>query len=435
MNILAWNVRGLNRPSMQVEIKNCILKFNLVFLGLIETRVKLKNMEKIKRTFIPNSWSDHSNISFCRSARIWLFWNKDTPVTILDVSEQFILYRILYNSAPLLMTFCYGSNDPAEMEKLWSSLTVISASCNIPWIVLGDFNVIRWVHEKQGGANPDLNSLQSFNSCIDVCGLMDLPMVGLNFTWSNSSFGDKRVEWKLDRVLINNEFLLSCSNLKGTIMQPSISDHSPLLISKDAEQCNFRVPFRFFNAWTKEEGFFETVQDASSVNIVGTPMFIVYQKMQSVKHALISWRKSRPWAAFRIADAKLVLEHVQAQIFNHSGDRSLFKREKKARVDYQETLLAEESMMQQKARERNLNLGDKNTRYFYSIFKANQKRIAFSMLRRREDLLFLLQRRLKKLLHLISSRFSVLLWAITEKSLTFQNSRSPTLSLSRTLNF
>lgn len=31
-------------------------------------------------------------------------------------------------------------------------------------------------------------------------------------------------------------------------------------------------------------------------------------------------------------------------------------------------------MMKQKAREKHLNLGDSNTKYFYSVFKANKKR-------------------------------------------------------------
>jgi hypothetical protein len=40
MNILIWNVRGLNHPSKQREVKSMIRKNKIGLICLIETRVK-----------------------------------------------------------------------------------------------------------------------------------------------------------------------------------------------------------------------------------------------------------------------------------------------------------------------------------------------------------------------------------------------------------
>lgn len=58
----------------------------------------------------------------------------------------------------------------------------------VPWIVAGDFNTIRWSHEKSGGTVPRAVGLIQFNDCIQEAGLMELKLVGPVFTWSNSFF-------------------------------------------------------------------------------------------------------------------------------------------------------------------------------------------------------------------------------------------------------
>lgn len=146
-------------------------------------------------------------------------------------SDQLIHCKISYNSRSFLATFCYGRNEATDRERMWNLLMSISRSSFGPWIILRDFNTVHWGHEKQGGAAPDQNSMNSFNNCIDACGLMDPQLTGPNFSWSNSSFGDKRVECKVDRALINCHFHFFCQDLKGSLLMPGLSDHYSTLIS------------------------------------------------------------------------------------------------------------------------------------------------------------------------------------------------------------
>lgn len=113
-------------------------------------------------------------------------------------------------------------------------------------------------------------------------------MVGPAFTWSNSSFGASRVECKLDRVFGNQSFFQSSLCLNFEVLNPILSDHSPMLITSIA---GAKHPFKFFNAQAREKDFFATVRTAWTKEVKGTPMFRVVKKLVQVKRALSKWCK------------------------------------------------------------------------------------------------------------------------------------------------
>ncbi|GAA0176033.1 hypothetical protein LIER_29097 [Lithospermum erythrorhizon] len=87
-----------------------------------------------------------------------------------------------------------------EKKELWRSLAQNSKVIDCePWLVFGEFNVIRELHEASGGYNPDIGSMGEFNYCIDDVEIMDLPGHGCSFTWSKGT-----LLRKLDRVMCNN---------------------------------------------------------------------------------------------------------------------------------------------------------------------------------------------------------------------------------------
>ena len=52
MNALVWNVRGLNNPSKQYEVKKQISKHKVSLVCLVETRIKDCNLPLIKDKFL-----------------------------------------------------------------------------------------------------------------------------------------------------------------------------------------------------------------------------------------------------------------------------------------------------------------------------------------------------------------------------------------------
>ncbi|KAL9230947.1 hypothetical protein vseg_006230 [Gypsophila vaccaria] len=80
----------------------------------------------------------------------------------------------------------YTFNSPAEREVLWSELAQIRRGG--PWIMMGDFNNVLRPTERIG--NPvQLFEIQSFQHCVALCDMQDLPNTGMFFTWTNKQEG------------------------------------------------------------------------------------------------------------------------------------------------------------------------------------------------------------------------------------------------------
>lgn len=73
MKISSWNVRGLNDPLKQSEIKKFLRRNKVDIAGLVEVKVRLNKIEKVARKALPH-WE------LCHNAgavpRVWCGWNK-----------------------------------------------------------------------------------------------------------------------------------------------------------------------------------------------------------------------------------------------------------------------------------------------------------------------------------------------------------------------
>jgi len=52
-NIVSWNIRGLNWPNKQEEVRSFLHKNKVGMIGLLETKVKIKNVDKIAGNVFP----------------------------------------------------------------------------------------------------------------------------------------------------------------------------------------------------------------------------------------------------------------------------------------------------------------------------------------------------------------------------------------------
>lgn len=58
-----------------------------------------------------------------------------------------------------------------------------------PWVVAGDFNIIRNDSKKAGGLLKARGLKDYFNACIHDCELLELSFVGSKLSWCNGHFG------------------------------------------------------------------------------------------------------------------------------------------------------------------------------------------------------------------------------------------------------
>ena len=95
---------------------------------------------------------------------------------------------IQFTSRGSLETFTlvnvYGPREVIERENFIAWLYSLNIENDDHWLILGDFNFYRYSDStNKPGAN--LNDIETFNEVISYLGLIELPIKGRAFTWSN----------------------------------------------------------------------------------------------------------------------------------------------------------------------------------------------------------------------------------------------------------
>lgn len=70
----------------------------------------------------------------------------------------------------------------------------------------GDFNLMLWSVEKQGGGDFRFEEAALFREACDYCGLEDMNYVGHPLTWTNNQGGGNNLQERLDRFLANSQW-------------------------------------------------------------------------------------------------------------------------------------------------------------------------------------------------------------------------------------
>ncbi|XP_019264719.1 PREDICTED: uncharacterized protein LOC109242303 [Nicotiana attenuata] len=91
---------------------------------------------------------------------------------------------------------------------------------------------------------------------------MDIGYSGNPFTWCKGWASARRIWARLDRVLINFEWLQRFLDTSATHLVRTGSDHAPLLISTSNPHREPKKYFRFLDFWTEQEGFMKVVKQA-----------------------------------------------------------------------------------------------------------------------------------------------------------------------------
>lgn len=127
---------------------------------------------------------------------------------------------------------------------------------------------------------------QDFNNSIEDCGLLDLRVEGGCWSWSNSSFTDSRIVGRLDRTIVNQEWINNFTISYDQYLSALTSDHSPMVVFVQKLISTRSKPFHFLNRWGSEEGFLNTVMEGWNLPIIADPIYCFVQKLKQVKKLL-----------------------------------------------------------------------------------------------------------------------------------------------------
>ncbi|KAL4282690.1 hypothetical protein GQ457_16G028210 [Hibiscus cannabinus] len=137
------------------------------------------------------------------------------------------------------------------------------------WCVIRDANIVADQSEKEGGAPVNNNQAKWFLDFMDISGLIELPIKGGTFTWSNMRSNDQAIAEKLDKVLISKEWSLKYPKTIGMIEAAVASDHNPIIVFLEGLKKRSK-DFKFESRWLLEEDCHKHVRGAWSEKFTDT---------------------------------------------------------------------------------------------------------------------------------------------------------------------
>lgn len=93
------------------------------------------------------------------------------------------------------------------------------------WLIVGDFNLLRKPEDKEG---VDPNEIFLFNEAISKLDLIELPLHGRHFTWTNKQFPS--LLERLDRFFTSNSWTFKFPNTIVRSLVMETSDHWPCVV-------------------------------------------------------------------------------------------------------------------------------------------------------------------------------------------------------------
>ncbi|KAL8542710.1 hypothetical protein ACS0TY_003548 [Phlomoides rotata] len=132
---------------------------------------------------------------------------------------------------------------------------------------------------------------------------------------------------RLDRFLVNDDFLDLWHATSATVLPRVSSDHHPILLKLHASAGHNSRPFCFQQIWTTHSSFLPMVSASWSLHVMTTnPMQRVTQKLKRLKITLKAWNRDTFRNVYVVMEeAAEALNSIQAEaaLFGDTDDRLL----------------------------------------------------------------------------------------------------------------
>lgn len=236
---------------------------------------------------------------------------------------------------------------------------------SLPWILLGDFNVVRFRYEREGGSSDWPSFMSDFDEVICSAGLEDLRFSGGLFTWHNGRM-QGHILSKLDRALVNATWLSSFEASCVEFLPFGVSDHSPVVVDIGVQIPKVRRPFKFFNHWVEFEDFFPLVEAVWRMEVDGYAMFKLYKKLKVLKVALkdLAFKKAKRCNVLEV-ELRSKLSSIQSRIASGGVAEDLLEQERSCLAQFLQVTRDAECSIKQKSRVQWLKEGDCNSSFFF----------------------------------------------------------------------
>jgi exonuclease III len=257
--ILSWNIRGINSPEKWPLIRNKIEESNASIICFQETKKGEFDMSFIKK-ISPRKFDKFAFVpSDGASGGLLVLWASNTFSGQVLLQETFGLvleFVSIANAETFTLANVYGPCEGIARENFVAWLFHLDIPDDSLWLLVGDFNFYRFSENRnRPGANQE--DMETFNEIISYLGLIELPIKGRSFTWSNMQ--NEPLLEQLDWFLTSHSWTIKYPNTTVKPLARPTSDHIPCVISVGTSIPKAQV-FRFENHWVRMPGFLEVVQ-------------------------------------------------------------------------------------------------------------------------------------------------------------------------------
>jgi endonuclease/exonuclease/phosphatase family metal-dependent hydrolase len=200
-----------------------------------------------------------------QSGGLWLIWNDQVNVNIVDHSHHyiFVLCDSKLTSKQFALVCIYGDPHHRVTNAIWDKvLHFVVDNSTLPTICMGDMNEIMHPREKSGPGTPDMHCINVFCDHVKQCGLIDLGYSGLAYTWCNKRFTSTPTFQRLDRALANADWCIEFPATTVYHLPMLRSDHAPILTMLHSNRARTNKPFCFENWWLMEQDFQEVAKQS-----------------------------------------------------------------------------------------------------------------------------------------------------------------------------
>ncbi|XP_074316286.1 uncharacterized protein LOC141652637 [Silene latifolia] len=231
-----------------------------------------------------------------------------------------------------------------ERVPLWNALK--SWSITEPWVVLGDFNNVKYTSERVGKLVKDAEMIP-FQEVLDECELHDMKTTGAFFTWTNKQPSETRVFSRIDRVVVNTAWLDVWPDYFAHFAPEGSFDHCPCAISCEVDKIPRRKPFKFFNMWSRKSKLLKPD--------LKTPNRNLFSDVE--RNAEIAYT---------------ILVECQRKLQANPRDLILMDIEYQAKESYLLLAQARDDYLRQKSKCQWAKDGDTNSAMFHKVIKSRQ---------------------------------------------------------------
>ncbi|WCJ39165.1 DNAse I-like superfamily protein [Euphorbia peplus] len=377
MNVLYWNCRGIHNFDTQRMLFQLVESNKPDILCLSEPMV---NFSVVRASFWQSLGMDLIAVNTKPVKSLWVFQSTSSlnHFSVVSCSDQFVLLQTTILNSSHFVCLVYGSVWPIQRQNLYSEIIDLKRRLTGNWLLLGDFNAVLGAHERRGQP-PPARPCREFREFLDNGDLQDIAPTSSFFTCSNGRYGSARVDSRLDRALISEDFCNLWTSLSCVILPRHFSDHHPIIFT--CTEGVRRIPrFRFQGMWITHDGIRGVIKNFwDSQHPALPPMPLLCHKLKGLRPILRNWNKD-VFGNFNvnIATCEATLNDIQINIASNGFSDSLYQEEIAAHTQLNLHLKQKEIYYKERSRVQWLSNGDRNSSFFHKMASTRKQQAGIS---------------------------------------------------------